>query len=214
MTEPPARTGREVFSDIARRYDRVNSLLSLGRDGAWRRSAARHLPAGRILDLGAGTGAAAGVLAGATVVALDPSEPMLARNPEPLRVAGTGERLPFGAGTFDGVFSAFVFRNLDSVPAALEEIARVLRPGGVAAIVDLGRPAGELRRRLHRAGTRVVLPLVGRAVGGREEYTYLHHSLDKLPPPEVLFGNGPLRLERTWRMGPLGFVYGAVLVKT
>lgn len=203
--------GREVFAGIADRYDRINQVLSLGQDQAWRRRAAAFLPPGRVLDLGAGTGAAIPIFEGREIVAIDPAVEMLAHNPVARRAVGMGERLPFGDGVFDGVFSAYVFRNLDTVPGTLAEIARVLRPGGVAAIVDLGRPEGPLRRRLHRAGTAVVLPLVGLAAGARSEYSYLHRSLDKLPPPEVLFANGPLRLDETWRMGPLGFVYGAIL---
>jgi demethylmenaquinone methyltransferase/2-methoxy-6-polyprenyl-1,4-benzoquinol methylase len=203
----------DVFSRIAGRYDMVNRLLSLGQDQAWRASVAERLPSGRLLDLGAGTGAAGAVFGDREVVALDPARQMLARNPTPCRVVAGGERLPFRSESFDAVFSAYVFRNLDSVSATLEEVARVLRPGGKAGVVDLGRPEEVWRRRLHRAGTAVVLPLVGTVVGAPREYAYLHRSLDKLPPPEDLLGGSSLRLEATWRMGALGFVYGAVLVK-
>jgi demethylmenaquinone methyltransferase/2-methoxy-6-polyprenyl-1,4-benzoquinol methylase len=203
----------EVFSHIAGRYDAVNRVLSLGRDGAWRRSAIGHLPPGRVLDLGAGTGAANREFGSRRVVALDPESAMLGRNPLGRRVAGYGEHLPFADASFDGVFSAYVFRNLESVPAALAEIYRVLRPGGVAAVVDLGRPAPRWRRVLHRVGTAAVLPLVGMLAGTPREYWYLHRSLDYLPQPEELFAGGPLRCERLWRMGPLGFVYGVVLRK-
>lgn len=206
-------SGREVFSRIARRYDRLNRILSLGRDDDWRRTAIAHLPPGRVLDLGAGTGAANPDFGDREVVALDPAPGMLALNQAPLRVVGKGERLPFPDGSFDGVFSAYVVRNLDSLPETLAEVARVLRPGGVAAIVDLGRPERAWKRRLHRAGTAVVLPLAGLAVGALREYRYLHRSLDRLPPPQVLYAGGPLPVERVWRMGPLGFVYGVVLRK-
>jgi hypothetical protein len=57
----------------------------------------------------------------------------------------------------------------------------------------------------------VVLPTVGRIAGARDEYTKLHHSRDKLPPPEILYATGPLVLEDVWRMGPLGFVHGGIL---
>ncbi|MFQ5948069.1 MAG: class I SAM-dependent methyltransferase [Acidimicrobiia bacterium] len=204
---------REVFSRIARRYDTLNRILSLGRDQAWRRTAIAYLPPGRVLDLGGGTGAATPEFGDREVVALDPVPEMLALNRAASRVVGVGERLPFGEGVFDGVFSAYVFRNLDSVEATLGEIARVLRGGGVAAIVDLGRPRSRLAKRLHRAGTAVVLPSAGALIGARREYAYLHRSLDKLAPPEELYAAGPLRLERVWRMGPLGFVHGAVLRK-
>ncbi|GIU92789.1 MAG: demethylmenaquinone methyltransferase [Acidimicrobiia bacterium] len=206
--------GVRVFARIARRYDLVNRVLSLGREQAWRRAVAEHLPDGRILDLGAGTGAAAGLL-GDRLVALDPQPEMLALCRAPARVVGVGEALPFADASFDGVFSAFVFRNLESVDATLEEIRRVLRPGGRAGIVDLTRPARPTAARIHRWGTAVVLPLAGLVVGGGAvgEYRYLHRSLDELPPPERMFESAPLRLVRLWRMGWMGFVYGAVLEK-
>lgn len=201
----------EVFADIAGKYDRINRILSLGQDQAWRRKAVDRLPQGRLLDLGGGTGAANPVFGDRAVVALDPSPEMLSLNKASARVVAVGEHLPFGEGTFDAVFSAYVFRNLDSVPQTLCEIARVLRPGGKAGIVDLARPPQAWAARLHRAGSGVVLPAVGQLAGAPEEYRYLHESLDKLPAPEVMFADGPLRLEETWRMGPLGFVYGAIL---
>ena len=205
--------GQEVFAGIARRYDTLNRLLSLGREQAWRRSGATRLPPGKLLDLGAGTGAALPVFGDRDVVALDPVPEMLALNPASARVVAVGEALPFADESFDGVFSAYVFRNLTSVPGTLREIERVLRPGGKAAVIGLGRPRGSLTAAVHRAGTALVLPLAGAAFGARREYTYLHHSLDKLPPPEELFGAGPMEVEDIWRMGPLGFVYGALLRK-
>jgi demethylmenaquinone methyltransferase/2-methoxy-6-polyprenyl-1,4-benzoquinol methylase len=206
-------TGREVFSRIARRYDTLNRVLSLGRDDDWRRTAIAHLPQGRVLDLGAGTGAANPDLADRQIVALDPQPAMLRLNPASRRVVGAGEHLPFADGSFDGVFSAYVFRNLGSIQATLAEIHRVLRPGGAAAVVDLGRPESSWKRRMHRAGTAVVLPLAGLTVGAPREYWYLHRSLDSLAPPRDLYAESPLRLEQVWRMGPLGFVYGVVLRK-
>ena len=202
-----------IFSRIAKRYDLINRILSLGQEQAWRLSAARLLPVGRVLDLGSGTGAAAPLFLTSEVVALDPVAPMLALSPIQARVVGVGEQLPFASASFDGVFSAYVFRNLTSVEATLAEIHRVLRPGGAAAIVDLSRPVNLLARILHRIGSAIVLPLAGLLARAPGEYWYLHRSLDKLPPPEILLGGGPLVLVQTWRMGPLGFVYGALLRK-
>ena len=205
--------GPEVFSRIARRYDTLNRVLSLGRDGAWRRRAIAELPSGRVLDLGAGTGAANREFGDREVVALDPAPEMITLNPEPRRVVAYGEHLPFADGVFDGAFSAYVFRNLTSIPDTLAEIHRVLRPGGVAAIVDLTRPVRDWQRRIHRAGTGVVVPAAGALIGARKEYAYLHRSLDSLAPPEELFADGPLRVEKLWRTGLFGFVYGAILKK-
>jgi len=203
----------QIFDKIARRYDFLNRVLSLGQEQAWRRRGVAYLPQGRVLDLGSGTGAAASVLAGREVVALDPEPAMLELSPIGQRVVGVGEGLPFENDSFDGVFSAYVFRNLTSVHTTLTEVCRILRPGGTCVIIDMTRPINENLAAVHRLGTSVVLPIAGMSVKARDEYTYLHRSLDKLPAPEDLYADTPLTLEHIWRMGPLGFVYGAVLGK-
>ncbi len=207
MTSPDA-----VFARIASRYDLINRILSLGRERKWRARGVGMLPAGRVLDLGAGTGDTD--FGGREVVGLDPVIEMLALSNQEMRVVGVGEQLPFTDDGFDGVFSAFVFRNLTSVAATLGEIERVLRPGGVAVVVDLARPTSRWQRLLHRMGTTVVLPLVGLVFArAPREYWYLHRSLDSLPSPEAMFQTGALQLEDVWRMGLFGFVYGAKLRK-
>lgn len=203
----------EVFADIAGRYDRINKILSFGQDDAWRSRIIDRLPGGRVLDLGAGTGAANHLFGDREIVALDPSEPMLSLNRAPEKHVGVGEALPFEDGTFDAVFSAFVVRNLDSVESTLTEIHRVLRPGGKAGIVDLGRPRNPVARIIHRIGSAIALTAVGLAYRSLDEYRYLDRSLDKLPPPEQMYADTPLHLEHLERMGPFGFVYGVVLAK-
>lgn len=208
------RGTNEIFARIARRYDRINRILSLGQERRWRMRTIAFLPEGTVLDLGSGTGDAAAQLAPRTVVAVDPVVEMLSLSDIEGRVAAVGEALPFPDQSFDGVFSAFVVRNLDSVPKTLTEIHRVLRPGGVAAIVDLGRPPNPVAASIHRVGSAILLPLVGAVVArSPREYWYLHRSLDSLPPPEEMYRDGALTMERVWRMGPLGFVYGVVLRK-
>ncbi len=203
----------KVFKDIADRYDRLNAILSLGQDQKWRSTVVSQLPEGRMLDLGAGTGAANAILQSRQLVALDPAPEMLALNDADERVVAVGEQLPFVDESFDAVFSAYVFRNLDSVDTTMAEVARVLRPGGVAGIIDLGRPTGRMKAKIHRAGTSIVLPLAGMTVGARDEYSYLHKTLDKHPPPQQLLANAPLSLVDTWRLGPMGFVWAALLQK-
>ena len=202
-----------IFARIAARYDLINRVLSFGQERQWRARGIEMLSPGTVLDLGCGTGATD--FAGRAVVGLDPVIEMLALSPVRDRVVGVGEALPFRDGAVDGVFSGFVFRNLSSIAETLEEIDRVLRPGGAAVVVDLARPRNGFLRVVHRIGTAVLLPLVGLVVAGApKEYWYLHRSLDSLPPPEQLFQGHALTPEHIWRMGPFGFVYGVRLRKT
>lgn len=201
-----------IFAKIAKRYDRVNRILSCGQDRKWRARGIAMLHQGAVLDLGCGTGDTD--FEGRDVVGLDPVVEMLALSPVKSRVAGVGESLPIRNDSLDGVFSGFVFRNLSSVEDTLSEMSRILRPGAAAVVVDLTRPKNSLLRVLHRVGTAVVLPLAGLVLAGAPgEYRYLHKSLDSLPPPEQIYQGGSLRVEEVWRMGLFGFVYGARLRK-
>jgi len=201
-----------IFAKIAERYDRINRVLSLGQERKWRARGIAMLREGSVLDLGCGTGDTD--FDDRDVVGLDPVIEMLALSPVSATTVAIGEGLPFRDGSFDGVFSGYVFRNLTSVGETLVEIHRVLKPGKSAVVIDLTRPRSALLRWLHRIGTAVVLPLVGLVFAGApREYWYLHKSLDKLAPPEDIFEGGALEVEEVWRTGLFGFVYGARLRK-
>jgi demethylmenaquinone methyltransferase/2-methoxy-6-polyprenyl-1,4-benzoquinol methylase len=201
-----------IFARIARRYDRINRILSLGQERTWRALGVEMLEPGLVLDLGCGTGDTD--FGGRTVIGLDPVVEMIALSPVSATVVAIGERLPIKDESVDGVFSGFVFRNLSSVDETLAEIERVLKPGASAVVVDLGRPRNRFLGALHRLGTAIVLPIVGlvfaRAPG---EYWYLHKTLDSLPQPETLYAGRRLVLEVVWRSGLFGFVYGVRLRK-
>lgn len=167
---------------------------------------------GTVLDLGAGTGDTD--FEGRSVVGIDPVVEMLALSPVGANAVAVGEQLPFREASFDGVFSAYVFRNLTSVDLTMSEIRRVLQPGAAVVIIDLSRPTNALLRVLHRIGTALTLPLVGLVFAGApKEYWYLHKTLDSLPPPEEMLVGHSLELEEVWRTGLFGFVYGARLRK-
>ena len=201
-----------IFAKIARRYDRINRILSLGRESHWRQIGVEMLEPGLILDLGCGTGDTD--FDGRGVIGLDPVVEMLALSEVPARVVGEGERLPIREDSLDGAFSAFVFRNLTTVDGTLEEVERALKPGASAVVIDLGRPTNRFLRFLHRIGTAIILPLVGLVFArAPKEYWYLHRTLDSLPPPEILFSGRGLVLEEVWRTGVFGFVYGVRLRK-
>ena len=181
-----------MFDGVAARYDVVNTVLSLGLDRTWRRAVVRAVAAGPgdlVLDLGCGTGDLTAALAerGPRVAGVDASRGMLAaakaRHPG-LKdlILGSAFRLPFRAGCFDGAASAFVLRNLDDLPAAFAELARVLRPGGRLAMVDITEPASPLVRRMFDAYFGVAAPALGSLAGRRDAYRYLVRSVAHLPP--------------------------------
>ncbi|MCA1813273.1 MAG: ubiquinone/menaquinone biosynthesis methyltransferase [Halobacteriales archaeon] len=212
-----------LFDRVAPRYDLLNKLMSMGQDRKWRARLVASLGEtgrGRVLDLGCGTGDVTCALAqnGEQAVGLDPSAEMLrlAREKAPhlAWVQGDALRLPFKAGTFDGATSAFVLRNLPDRKASFAEQARVLRPGGVAAHLELVRPAKGWQRALHGAYVRVVVPALGLLSSNRQAYRYLARTVMLVPQPETFAvemgeaGFGEPRVERM-AMGGVAVVAAA-----
>ncbi len=215
-SSPAVRPGSgRMFDRIARRYDLLNRVLSLGLDQRWRRRTADALelrPGHRVLDLATGTGDLALAILrhcpGASVVGLDPSAAMLARareklgrprarnggqdpaagpSEEPARPdlgVGVAEELPFAGGAFDAVTIAFGLRNVPDRERALREMARVTRPGGRIAILELGEPRGPVLGRLARLHIHVLVPRLGALLSGAREYRYLEKSIAAFPPPD------------------------------
>lgn len=214
---------QRMFADIAPRYDLLNRVLSLRIDVAWRRAALRALawdrrPAGRFLDLCAGTldvGAALVAQPGfaGTVAGADFALPMLrhgAGKAPADRLAPVGAdalALPFADGAFDGAIVAFGIRNVARLDAALREVRRTLRPGARFVILEFSTPPNALVRAAYHAYFHRVLPLVGRLVSGHQSaYAYLPQSVAHFPAEEALAAR--LRdagfRDVTWRRLTLG----------
>jgi demethylmenaquinone methyltransferase/2-methoxy-6-polyprenyl-1,4-benzoquinol methylase len=191
----------EMFDRIAPRYDFVNRVLSLGLDVRWRKRTVRALALGerpRVLDLATGTGDLAIEIArscpGATVIGLDPSPGMLeiARRKLESRgladrvslIVGDAQQLPQRNCELDAATIAFGIRNVPDRAAALRELARVVRPGGRIAILELGEPRSGMFAALARIHTRHVVPRLGALLGGKREYRYLQTSIAAFPPAE------------------------------
>ncbi len=198
-----ARAVREMFSAIAPRYDLLNHVLSLNTDRYWWWRAARNFrhilrrPGAAALDLCCGTGDMTFALyrksvAGVKIVGADFSPAMVERARHkgagtPLEwVEADALKLPFAAGSFDLVVSAFGFRNLANYDRGLDEIGRVLKSGGEIGILDFGEPRG-LIGKLYQLYFRQVLPRVGTMISGvRGPYAYLPASVARFPEPEEM----------------------------
>jgi demethylmenaquinone methyltransferase / 2-methoxy-6-polyprenyl-1,4-benzoquinol methylase len=184
---------RTMFDRIAPVYDVMNRAMTLGLDRRWRRLAAEAAvrPGDRVLDAACGTGdlALAGVAAGGRVTGLDFSERMLERAqrkaPELEWIRGDVLALPFADGSFDAVTIGFGIRNVADLEAGLRELARVLRPGGRLAVLEITRPTGLLRP-FFRLWFDVLVPLAGKVLPGGAAYTYLPASVRRFPGPDDL----------------------------
>ena len=201
------------FSNIYKFYDFINSVITLGFDKSWRKKASNQITGTRVLDLGSGTGAAFQQLQNLEVTAIDPDEKMLQLNKFKNKIIGGAENLPFPDNSFDSVYCAFVWRNVNEPTKGIEEVYRVLRPGGKFILLDMTRPKNNFLKLLHKIGTFKVTLLIGLLTFNLKEYRFLHSSLDKYPQPEEYFQAHPFQYCNIERMGLFKFVYLAVLTK-
>jgi demethylmenaquinone methyltransferase/2-methoxy-6-polyprenyl-1,4-benzoquinol methylase len=199
---------RRMFDRIAPFYDAMNTLMTAGTDARWRRETIAALalaPGARVLDVATGTGKlamAAAPLVGpdGSVTGLDASERMLerARSSDARRAAhgssvasvtwllGDAMALPFDDASFDAVTIGFGLRNLPDLAGGLREMARVLRPGGRFAVLEISEPRSGIGRVAFATWFRRIIPTLGRLIGRRAAYRYLPVSLERYPAPEVV----------------------------
>ena len=201
------------FSNIYKFYDLINSVITLGFDKSWRSKASSHVTGTRVLDLGSGTGAAFQQLQNFDVTAVDPDEKMLELNEFSNKVIGGAENLPFPDNSFDSIYCAFVWRNINEPKKGMDEVYRVLRPGGKFILLDMTRPKNKFLKAIHKIGTFKVTLLIGLLSFNLKEYRFLHNSLDKYPQPEEYFQTHPFENCIIKRMGLFDFVYEAVFEK-
>ncbi len=175
------------FDKIARDYDRMNRLMTLGLDCRWRKRAVRGLK-GEVLDVACGTGDMVLELLkqGADVTGVDLSEEMLAIAKRKVKSGkwkvADAEQLPFGDASFDAVTCAFGVRNFVHLEQGLNEMLRVLRPGGQLVVLELATPDSPLVKPFYNLYTRRIIPWLGsRIAGNREAYTYLPASIERFP---------------------------------
>ena len=194
---------KQIFSEIAPRYDLLNHLLSLNIDRAWRRLAVDRLgwkaePSGRFLDACTGTFDLALELSDrpdfcGQVIATDFASPMMVQGArkivsEPIRpVCGNSLALPFPDDSFDGAMVGFGVRNLADLEHGLSELHRVLKKDRVLVVLEFTLPPNSLVRAAYLLYFRRVLPFIGRIVSGHPwAYQYLPESLGEFPLPDEL----------------------------
>jgi demethylmenaquinone methyltransferase/2-methoxy-6-polyprenyl-1,4-benzoquinol methylase len=190
----------DLFAAIARRYDLLNDLQSFGLHRLWKRRVVRLAnvkAADRALDLCCGTGDIALALAqrGAETIGLDFSEKMLAvartrsqkseagsRNKNPQFIQGDAQQVPFPENSFDIVTVGYGLRNLASWERGLDEMFRVAKPGGRIVVLDFGKPANALWRKIYFAHLKCSVPLIGLLFcGNASAYAYILESLKHYP---------------------------------
>ena len=199
-----SRWVRSMFGRIAPRYDLANHVLSLNLDRWWRARTVirvRHIlehPNARVLDLCCGTGDLLLALQAKSqrpVMGSDFCPPRRTAAQEKISrrrhacplFEADALRLPLSDGSLDLITVAFGFRNLADYESGLAEIYRVLKPSGVAAILEFSQPGNTAFGKLYGFYSRKVLPLTGAALSGsREAYAYLPESIGKFPPADDL----------------------------
>lgn len=197
------RAIRQMFDEIAPRYDLLNRLLSFGVDRRWRRVAVRQLTipsGGRVLDVATGTGDVALEIARQTdptvrIVGADFTQGMLVRGREkvaasPYRdrielVNAPCEAIPHPEGTFDGATIAFGIRNVVDRERGLREMTRVLKPGGRVVVLEFATPRSWLFRKVYLCYFHQLLPRVGGLLSRRSAYQYLPESVQEFPDRET-----------------------------
>ena len=188
-----------MFDSIAPTYDRLNHILSFGIDRSWRRRLVKKVVGSvqgngsvKVLDVACGTGDVSMALKrqGMDVTGADISEKMLdiarVKAPDIEFVYGNAAGLPFGDGTFDCVTIAFGIRNFDMRSQCIRELRRVLKDGGILAIVEFSIPRNRLWRGLYTMYFKHVLPTIGRVISRQAyAYTYLPESSFDFPAPAM-----------------------------
>lgn len=186
---------REMFDSIAPAYDFMNRTMTLGIDRIWRRRAVRMIRSespGHILDVATGTGDVAIELAqaidGCHVTGIDLSQGMVDRGRDKVKHLGLADRvtlevadclaLPMKDNSFDCVTVAYGVRNFERLAEGYAEMLRVLKPGGLLAVLELSTPTSPVVKPLYKFYTRCIIPGIGKIVSGdRRAYTYLPESI-------------------------------------
>ncbi len=186
---------QSMFDAIAPRYDMINRLMTFRLDVKWRKQTVRDLalPVGStVIDLACGTGDFCRDLAdgGLTPLGFDLSWGMLANARTDAQLAqGDALRLPLADGAVDGATCGFALRNFVELPPFFAELARVIRPGGRIALLDVCEPPNPLMKAGYNVYFGKVVPMIGGLLSDKAAYSYLPRSLAYLPEPSTMMSD-------------------------
>jgi len=202
-TEAKKNQVANMFNAIAKRYDFLNRLLSMGIDVRWRKKAIQQLKMLQpqfVLDVATGTADVAlltyQLLHPQKIIGIDISEGMLAIGRKKIEAAALtntillqaadSELLPFANETFDAITVAFGVRNFEHLQKGLSEMLRVLKPGGKAVILECSKPKTMVLNGLFQLYMKIITPNIGRMIAkNKEAYQYLNNSVQAFPEGSV-----------------------------
>jgi demethylmenaquinone methyltransferase/2-methoxy-6-polyprenyl-1,4-benzoquinol methylase len=192
--EQKVRAVRDMFDAIAPRYDLVNRIITFRMDVGWRARTVRSLglsPGSRVIDVACGTGDLCRELTAARhrAIGVDLSFGMLAHARTSAQlVHADGLQLPMPDASVDGVVSGFGLRNVVDLAGLFRELARVVRPGGRVALLEVAEPANPVLRWGHGLYFGRVVPRIGALLSDASAYRYLPDSVAYLPAPKAMCG--------------------------
>ncbi len=189
---------QDVFSNIAKHYDLMNTVLSFGQDYFWRRFAVKKMnlkSSDRILDVACGTcmftKEALRQVPTLHVEALDFNKEMLSQGETRIKraglmthvnlVQGDAMELPYEDNTFDAAMSGFAMRNVPDIQQVITEMKRVVKPGGKVVVLELAKPSMFGFKQLYHLYFSYILPIIGKLSRDNSSYTWLPESLKRYP---------------------------------
>ena len=212
---------QNMFDTIAPTYDLVNRVMTFGLDQHWRQRALRDLGVGAtttMLDVACGTGDFLTLAQTRTQrsVGIDFSHGMLRRRTTVAPVVqGSAVHLPFGTATFDAITCGFAIRNFTDLDSVFAEFARVLRPGGSIAILEVAIPSSSIVQWLHDRYFNGLVPLIGGLLSqSKDAYHYLPQSVTYLPTSDQFLELFTSNAFAPPRVTTLGFGASQLLTST